>query len=272
MGHRLHHVTLGGQCVGEQLLPIAGGAHPQDLQLSPRRPIAVPQLQQGLPGHVQGRALVGGVEGVQNALLLVQKDEFGGGAPRVDAQPGPDGLARAELRRLPAGEGVAALEFLPLRLVLEEGGPPLPAPRVLLDLLKTVQNALRLHLGVPAGVQGLQGQGRPVGHHQLRTLRDQDLLRLQGQALGKHLDQGGIEGEGPALEGHRLLDLQALGQTADGLLGDGVEGGQGQILLGHPLIQQGLDVGLGVHAAPAGHVVDAVSPGRQTVKVLDGHI
>ena len=85
----------------------------------------------------------------------------------------------------------------------------------------------------------------------------------QLKALGKNGNQARVEGEGPAFEYNRSLDFQALSQAADGLLGDGVEGGQGQILLGHPLVQQGLDVGLGVHAAPAGHVVDAVPPGRQ---------
>ena len=272
VGHRLHHVALGGQGVGEQLLPIAGGAHPQDLQLGPRRPIAVPQLQQGLPGHVQGRALVGGVEGVQNAFFLVQKDEFGGGAPRVDAQPGPHLLPRVEPDGLPGGEGVGLGKGQLLAATPEEGLGGAVLLGLQLQRPEGLQQPVQPHLGLPAGVQGLQRQGGPVGHHQLRVLGDQDVLIRQAQPLGKHLDQGGVEGEGPALEGHGLFDLQSLGQTADGLLGDGVEGGQGQILLGHALVQQGLDVGLGVHTAPAGHVVDAVPPGGQGVELLDGHV
>ena len=60
-----------------------------------------------------------------------------------------------------AGEGVAALKLLPLRLVLEEGGPPLPAPGVLLDLLKAVQHPLRLHLGVPPAYRVSRDRAAP---------------------------------------------------------------------------------------------------------------
>ena len=272
VGHRLHHMALGGEGVGKELLPVAGGAHPQDLQLRPRAAVPVPQLQQGLFRHVQGRPLVGGVEGVQDVLLLVHEDELGGGAARVDAQVGPHLLSRVEPDGLPAGQGVLLLKGPALLLAFKEGLALLPLSGRLFYMLKAVHDPLRADLGVLSGVQGLQGQGRAVGHHQLRALRDQNVLGGELQPLGEHPDQGGVEGEGAALKGHRLFDLQALGQAADGLLGDGVEGGEGQILLGHPLVQQGLDVGLGVHAAPAGHVVDAVPLGRQGVKLLDGHV
>ena len=102
--------------------------------------------------------------------------------------------------------------------------------------------------------------------------RDEDLLFRQAQPLGKNPHQSGVEGEGTALKDHGAGDLQALGQAADGLLGDGVEGGEGQVGLGHPLVEEGLDVGLGVDAAPAGDVVDAGAPLRQGVKLLNRHL
>ena len=87
--------------------------------------------------------------------------------------------------------------------------------------------------------------------------------------MRKHLDQHGIEGQRPSLEDHRTFDVQALGQAADGLFGNGMERGQGQILLGYSLIQERLYICLSLYTTPAGH---SGPFSRHFVESLDRHI
>ena len=110
--------------------------------------------------------------------------------------------------------------------------------------------------------------GGAAGHHQFGVGRDEDLVLGQTQTLGKNPHQHRVEGQGSALEHHGAGDLQPLGQAADGLFGDGVEGRQGQVRLGHPLVEQGLNVGFGVDAAPAGDIIDTAALFRQGVELL----
>ena len=58
-------------------------------------------------------------------------------------------------------------------------------------------------------------------------------------------------------EGHMAPDRLAAGQTADGLVDYCLEDGGGQVFLGGALVDQGLDVGFGEHAAAGGDGVDA---------------
>ncbi|OPZ57662.1 MAG: hypothetical protein BWY88_01159 [Synergistetes bacterium ADurb.Bin520] len=127
----------------------------------------------------------------------------------------------------------------------------------------------------PQGRQGLGGvelrgpvpehcihrEGRPVGHQGFREPGKDDVPLPQAQALGEDADQRGVEGQGAPFENDGGAQLQSLGQAADGLLGDGVEAGQGDVLPGHPLIQQRLDVGLGEDTAAPGNVVHMGPPG-----------
>ena len=123
------------------------------------------------------------------------------------------------------------LEGLALLLISKEGANRLLGLRGQLQIPQLIQQANRIHPGVPLAIQGGEGQSRALRHHQLRVLRNQNVLGGKPQPLGKHPNQGWIEGEGTALKGHRLFNLQTLGQAADGLFGDGVEGGQSQVLL-----------------------------------------
>ena len=51
-----------------------------------------------------------------------------------------------------------------------------------------------------------------------------------------------------------------------------MEGGEGQVRLVHPLVEQRLDVGLGIDPAPAGDVINAGPVPGETVEVLDRHL
>ena len=72
-----------------------------------------------------------------------------------------------------------------------------------------------------------------------------------------------METQGPSLKDDRRSHCQSLGQSADRLLGDGMQGRQSDILFAHALVQQRLDIRFGIHAAASGNIIDLCSPLRQ---------
>ena len=172
----------------------------------------------------------------------------------------------------PAGQGVLLLKGPALLLAFKEGPALLPLSGGLLHVLQAVHDPLRADLGVLSGVQGLQRQGRTVGHHQLRALRDQDVLGGELQPLGEHPDQGGVEGEGPPSKATGFLISRPWARPPMVCLAMAWKADRARFSLDTPWFSRGLDVSLGVHAAPAGHVIDAVPPGRQSVKLLDRNV
>ena len=81
--------------------------------------------------------------------------------------------------------------------------------------------------------------------------RAQRFFRCQAKPFSKNIDQCRIEGQRTAFKNNRLLDVQTLSKTADGLLGHRMERGQGQIVTGNTLIQQWLDICLGINTGMA---------------------
>ena len=93
------------------------------------------------------------------------------------------------------------------------------------------------------------------------------LLVGEAQALLEDAHEHGVERARAALEDDRGLELAALCQAADGLLGDGMEARKCQVFPGHTAVEQGLDVGLGVYAAAPRDVVDAGAALGERVEV-----
>ena len=102
-------------------------------------------------------------------------------------------------------------------------------------------------------------------------LRTDNLLFPQPQPLGKHLYQCGVKGQGTALKNNGSRQLQSLGQSADGLLGNGMEGRQGNVRPFRTLNQKRLNIRLGKHAAPAGDAVNSLSLRSQLFKFISRH-
>lgn len=102
-------------------------------------------------------------------------------------------------------------------------------------------------------------------------LRANNLLFPQPQPLGKHLYQCGVEGQGTALKNNGSRQLQSLGQSTDGLLGNGMERGQGNIRPFRTLNQKRLNIRLGKHTAPAGDTVNSLSLCCQLFKFISRH-
>ena len=69
-----------------------------------------------------------------------------------------------------------------------------------------------------------KGQSCAVGYHDLRLFWQDDVIFFQLQTLGKDLHQLRMELKRATLKGYRLFDIQPLGQTADGLFGNGMVG------------------------------------------------
>ena len=67
-------------------------------------------------------------------------------------------------------------------------------------------------------------QSCAVGYHDLRLFRQDNVIFFQLQTLGKDLHKLRMELERAALKGYRLFNIQSLGQTADGLFGNGMVG------------------------------------------------
>ncbi len=82
---------------------------------------------------------------------------------------------------------------------------------------------------------------------------DMFLIQLQGtDKSGFHFRE---EMQGAAQKGHMAPDRLSAGKSADGLVDHGLEDGRRQILLCGSVVNQGLDVGFGEHAASGGNGV-----------------
>ena len=206
---------------------------------------------------------------MHEVLVLVDKGELRGGGAGVDAQvDGQPRRERAAFVRL--GQAMPLLEGAAFRAVGEEraagaGGRGLEQP------FEQPRGIVRVHEGVRVGEHAGERERRSVGHDGLGVLGPQDVLLRQVEALGERFDKARVERERAALEDDGRRDVGALGQAADGLLGDGVEERPGDVLLRHALVEQGLDVGLGVDAAAPGDVVQGARALGQAVELLDRH-
>ena len=257
----------------EHLLAVAGGAQAQHLQLDAQLLILLRQGQQALPDHLQRLPLVVGVEGVRYLLVLVYKDALGGGGAGVDADVPPQNLPVRGIHRPAQLRPVAAEKDLPLLVAGKEGpagaGGPFGLGR---GLVQPLHGLCQGHGVLLSGEQLVDGDGGAPGHDGLRVVRSNDIPFLQIQPLRKHPHQRGVEGQRAALKDDGGRQLQSLGQAADGLLGDGVEGGKRDIRPLRPLDQQGLDVCLGKHAAAAGDAVNGLPAGSQLLELVRRHV
>ena len=210
--------------------------------------------------------------GEDDAVLGVDDDRLNRRRAGVDAEPAAAlGLVEAGL-----GDDVEAVAGHELLAVLgggEEGGHARG-----LDLHGSGGEAL--HEGrelVAAGVDGGGARFLGLGHllgglllgEEGRADRNVELGVIggdEGVGLGQErlvgLTQGGQEVQGAAEEHDGSADRAPACQARDGLGGDGVEDGGGQVLVGGALVDEGLDVGLGEDAAARGDRVELGVAGR----------
>ncbi len=223
VGHRFDGVILGTVGFGKQHFAVAGRTGCQDVQLGTGCTVAVAQRQQRPLGHIERLAGVGGVEGIQQVFLVIHQHKLGRRAARVDAQKGIDFLAGLGLS---GRQGGLLVPLFKGGLLLGRGKER-PSGFALDGMRRAVlQPGLQVagQCGHAVAAEHRFGtDGGAAGHHQLGAVGNKDLVLGQTQALCKHLNQHGIEGQETTFEHDRTGDLQPLGQPADRLFGDGVE-------------------------------------------------
>ena len=240
MGDRFHEAVVQRKGCLNELLAVASDRRGTDAQLR----IGFIEILQRLFNHCDRLAVGIFVAAVEELACFADEHELDA---EVDVA-----LIRGDVGILNGGFGVAGEKFLVLFFVCEEGlrrrgafdghGVFLEATHEVVQIKGHLVFAVEgcAHGNIIAGV---------FGEH----------IAIVGFKL-EHIFEGrlqaGEEIEGPAEEDDLPLDLAALGQPADRLVGDGVENAHGDVFLLRALVEERLDVALGEDAAAAGDVVD----------------
>ena len=269
VGHRLDLALVHGEGGLDQAFAVAGRARAANLAALGQRGA---DGAHDVDGRGHGVALVGGVVGEDDAVLGVDDDGLDRRGARVDAEPA------AALGLVEAGlgddvEAVAGDELLAVLRGREEGVQARG-----FDLHGGGGEALHegrelLAAGLDGGGARLLGLARPLGGLLLGEERGADgdvelgvVGGDEGVGLGQEglvgLAQGGQEVQGAAEEHNGAADRATARQAGDGLGGDRVEDGGGQVLVGGALVDEGLDVGLGEDAAARGDRIELGVAGR----------
>ena len=268
--HRLDLALVHGEGSLDQALAVAGRTRAADLAALGQR---ASHRAHDVDGRGHGVALVGGVVGEDDAVLGVDDDRLDRRRARVDAEPAAAlGLVEAGL-----GDHVEAVAGDELLAILWRGEKRVHARRLDLD----GGGGEALHEGgelLAAGLDG--GRARFLGLARLlgglllreegRADRDVELGVVggdEGVSLGQEglvgLAQGGQEVQGASEEHDGSANRAPARQAGDGLGGNGVEDGGGQVLVGGTLVDERLNIRLGEHAAARGDRVELGVAGCQ---------
>ena len=189
MGHRFHQAQVTGEGIFDQVLAIAGDRCSPDLDAVSAHGVDGPQLLQH-DGHRV--ALVGVVIGIQQAAVLCDEGQLGGGGAGVNAQPGGAavgldvGLGRA-LGVVTGAEG-AVLAHIP-----EQGRHGVHQGGGVHALLQLFQRVLKENGLIIGGAQGGAHGGEAVA-----VLGKDGVVSVQLQGLHEPLPQPHKEMEGAA--------------------------------------------------------------------------
>ena len=249
MGHGLHLAVVQEERGLHQGLAVACGAGAHDAHALRQ---LLMDLLQGADGGLQRAAVIIAVEGIEQGAVLPHQSDFGGGGAGVDAQERVAFIV-GQAGRAHMGFPVALPESVIGGPVGEKGFHAL-----YLELHLDIGGKPAQHLLHGAGDVLLCVQGGAYGGEQM------GVVRIDGVPVVKmqRPDEGRLElrqeMQRAAQERHISPDGLAAGQAGDGLVHHGLEDGGGQILLCGPLVDQGLDVRLGEHAAAGGDGVEGL--------------
>ena len=269
VGDGLDEALVHAEGAADQILAVAGGGASAD-----RDPVAAEGVDLfKLRAHALHRiALVGGVVGVEDALVLGDQHQLGGGAAAVHAQPGPAavtvGVARDVLHRY-GRLTVAQAEGLVVGLALEQRAQPVCLGRALADAVPDGGSDAVDGVAL-AGVRRVQARARR--HRKAGVLGEDRVIVVQLQRLLEALAQTLAVVQRPAEEHDLSLDLSALGQACDGLVHHRLVDAGGHVRLACALVQQRLDVALGEHAAAGRDGVEALVGQARLIHLLHAHV
>ena len=86
--HRFDRMVVGVQGAVEQQLAVAGGADAGDVERDAGGGVFAVQVDERAAGDLERVALVVGVETVDELAVVGDEGQLGGGAARIDAEPG----------------------------------------------------------------------------------------------------------------------------------------------------------------------------------------
>ena len=234
MRHGFHHAKIRVEGGLRQILAIACGGDGRHIQA---RMVFI-QPQQHRLQQRNGVALIGPVIGEEQVGILIDHRHLHGGGARVDPDMDRLGIVRREVclrhRRL----GVTGLERVVFRLIFKQrrlGAVGLRHSALL--------QQLRRFLKIP-GL--LRVECRAQRHEQQAVFRAgpgdaQRLVKALPQALG--------EGQRPAQIQDVAFDGASLSQSRNGLVHNRLINAFGNVGGLSPLIDEGLNIALGKHAA-----------------------
>ena len=247
MGDRFHKAVVQRERRLDELLAIAGDCRGADAQLG----IGFIEILQCFFDHCDRLAVGIFVAAVEELACFADEHQLNGCRAGVDAEV-DIAFIRSDIGILDGGFGVAREKFLILFFVCKEG----LRRRGALDghgvFLEATHEVVQVESHFVFAVEG-------CAHGDIIASVFGEHIAIVGFKL-EHIFEGrlqaGEEIERTAEEDDLPLDLAALSQTADRLVGDGIENAHGDVFLLRALVEERLDVALGEDAAAAGDVVD----------------
>ena len=254
--HRLHQTVIAAEGILDQLFAVAGGGYAGHVQAG----VLLIDLDELLLDEGQRVAEVRLIVGVQDLALFVHDHQLDGGGAGVDADVHGAALCAEGHMRHTVGH-VAGMEGLVLLLVGEErrlagvgrrSGVLIQCPGHLgeVELFVCIERRTQCHI-------------------------QQAVLRAgagDAQRLVEALAQHGAEGQRAAEVEDVALDGAALCQTGNGLVDDRLVDAGGDVLGAGTLIDKGLHIALGEHAAAGSDGVGALSLFGGFVHLVSAHL
>ena len=197
MGNRLNNVRIGAEGLGCQQFAVAGRRHTSDMEPDALCRELFLHLDQALSQDRNGIAAVVGIKGIQNPLFFIEKDKLGSSRTAVYAEIAISVSTCVELTEyiFVLVEGMAPQKCLIIRFRRKKGAGfgslllNIPAP----DQGADPVNALVEIKVVGCTCRSARIKGSAERNHELRLLRDQNILILQLQLFPEGLDQGRME-------------------------------------------------------------------------------
>ncbi len=210
------------------------------------------QIAEPPDGCVNGGAVVGGIEGPQKLTLLADKSQLCCGGAGIDAEKSLSAVRGQIAGLYPVGIMTGA----ELRIVLlgsEQGLHALHLEFHLQGMGGLIQELGKKKRGFLAGQKS--GSHR---REEVRILHLDGVLFVQMELPYEGSLQLCEKVQGTAEEGHVAADRLSLRKAGNGLNDHGLENGGRQILLPRAVVDQGLDVGFGEHAAACGNGIKRI--------------
>ena len=272
MSHRLDDMGVRAEGFGCQKLSVACGRHTSDMECDALPGELFLHLKQALSQDRNGIAAVVGIEGIEDPLLFIQENKFSRSRTAVDAQIAVRTGTRVKLTEnmLVFVQRVASEKCLIL-LLRRKKGTCFGTLLVYIPASDQSPDPVDASVNIKISARCCRSAGierSTQRHHELRLFRDQNVLVFEFQFFTESLDQSRMEAQRTALKNDGRRHGESLGKAADGLLGNGMQSRQGDVFLAHALIQQRLDIGLGIDAAAPGYVIELCAALRQSLVFL----